>query len=76
MTDAEFKSLRPGDKISVDGEEFSFNAVVIGSHTYDGKIPVRIVWVSRIPPPAAYSDYRPGYLTSEENRGRLQRGWI
>ncbi|HRI55656.1 MAG TPA: hypothetical protein PK170_01000 [Anaerolineae bacterium] len=78
MTDAEFRSLRTGDKVFVSGNQIEFDAVVTGPHTSIGEIPIQVVEVHYRAPGLdyVYQAYRAGYRTTEINRPALLRGWI
>lgn len=78
MTDAEFKALRPGDKVSVSGKQIAFDALVIGPHNSNDEIPIQVVEVHFRAEHMdyVYQAYRPGHLTTESNRPALLRGWI
>ena len=78
MTDAEFRSLRPGDKISVDGYQIAFDALVTGSHNSLGEIPIQVVAVYHRAANIddVYKDYFPGHRTVEQHRSSLLRGWL
>lgn len=45
MTDAEFKALRPGDKVSVSSKQIAFDALVTGPHNSNGEVPIQVVEV-------------------------------
>ena len=78
MTDSEFSSLRPGDKVCVDGKQIRFDARVTGPHNSVGEIPIQIThihyWAENLD--YVYKDYKPGHRTTEQNRSSLLRGWI
>ena len=78
MTDAEFKALRPGDKVSVSGKQIAFDALVTGPHNSNGEIPIQVVEVRYRADNLdyVYQAYRSGYRTTENNRSALLRGWI
>ena len=68
MTDSDFKSLRPGDKISVDGKQIAFDALVIGPHNSLDEIPIQVVYVHRTADDLnyVYRAYKPGHRTTEQ----------
>lgn len=78
VTDAEFRSLQPGDKISVDGYQIAFDALVTGLHNNLGEIPIQVVAVYRRAENIdyVYKDYMHGHRTVESNRPALLRGWL
>lgn len=78
MTDTEFKSLRSGDKVCVDGNQIKFDAQVIGPHNSLGEIPIQVVAVHYRADNLdyVYKNCRSGYRTTEQNRSSLLRGWL
>lgn len=78
MTDTEFNSLRPGDKVCVQGYGIKFDARVSGPHNSLGEIPIEVVQVHWRTEDLdyVYKDYRRGHRTTEQNRPGLMRGWI
>lgn len=78
MTDSEFRSLRPGDKVCVDGNQIKFDARVTGPHNGLGEIPIQIIQVHYRSANLdyVYKDYKPGHRTTEQNRSSLLCGWI
>lgn len=78
MTDTDFKSLRPGVKVSVSGNQITFDALVTGPHNSLGEIPIQVVAVHRTADNLdyVYRAYKPGYRTTEQNRPALRREWI
>ncbi len=76
MTDSDFRSLRPGDEVSVDGKQIAFDAVVTGSLNSLGEIPIQVVAVHRTAENLdyVYRAYKPGHRTTEQNRPALRRG--
>lgn len=78
MTDAEFKALRSGDKVSVSGKQIIFDALVTGPHNSIGEVPIQVVEVHYRAPDLdyVYQAYRAGYRTTEANRPALRRGWV
>lgn len=78
MTDADFQSLRAGDKVSVEGYQIAFDALVTGPHNSLGEIPIQVVTVYRRAENIdyVYEDYMPGHRTVESNRPSLLRGWL
>lgn len=78
MTNADFRSLRAGDKVSVDGYQIAFDALVTGSHNSLGEIPIQVVAVYHRAEDIdyVYKDYYPGHRTVEQNRTSLLRGWL
>lgn len=78
MTDAEFKALRPGDRVSLSGKQIAFDALVTGPHNSNGEIPIQVVQIHfrAENPDYVYQAYRSGHRTTEGNRPALLRGWI
>lgn len=78
MTNNEFRALRPGDKVSVSGNQIAFDAVVTGPHDSYDQIPIQVVAIHFRAENLdyVYQAYRTGHRTTEGNRPALLRGWI
>ena len=79
MTDAEFRSLTAGDKVSAAGSDIRYDAIVRGAYgDYGDLVGVRIaiVWCEKSPnADSVWNSYRAGATVTEQNRSSFQKGW-